>query len=191
MPSVKDKKLSAKTLKEVNNAAAEIREEQLKRRRPSEEVVLPQDLEIKAVKVEMGPSDNPNFEASSSSSCEASSQIGPEQESFNFGNNSSDVERIQLRFPGDTIVKRGLPKAFNLTEEVVNGWAQGGKFESLPIQNPFVRYAAKTGLQKAKKVETKVLESPLTEKVITKVFEAGFKAQMTIEEIRQKLNQKK
>jgi hypothetical protein len=124
----------------------------------------------------------------SDSPSQGEGQTSTQQEGFNFGGDSAGPDRIQIRFPGDTILKRSFPKAFQLTEEVVNGWVRGGQFDSLPIQNPFVRYAAKMGLKKAKEMETKVLESPVTEKVITKVFEAGLKAQSTIEEIRQKLN---
>jgi hypothetical protein len=143
--------------------------------------------EVVAVKIKVDSSAQEDLQTSFQSQGEGGAN-STQQDSFDFGGDSSGPERIKIRFPGDTIVKRSFPKTFQLTEEIVNGWAQGGQFESLPIQNPFVRYAAKVGLKKAKQMETKVLESPVTEKVITKVFEAGLKAQSTIEEIRQKLN---
>jgi hypothetical protein len=100
----------------------------------------------------------------------------------------NQLNRIELKFPGDHMLKTKFPKAFQLTEEIVNNWACGGSFESLPIENPFIRYAAKSSLKKAKLVETRVLESPVTEKIVTKVFEVGFKAQRTVEEIKERLH---
>jgi len=193
MPSVKNKRSKSRNNKETSQEFSGAVVEKTQKRRPTETLV---DT-INVVKVEelqkeengaQNHHQSESNELNANSVNEGSGAAG--QDSFDFGNHNAEPQRIHIRFPGDTIVKRSFPRAFQLTEEIVNGWAAGGQFESLPIQNPFIRFAAKTGLRKAKEVETKVLESPVTEKVITKVFEAGLKAQNKIEEIRHKFNLK-
>jgi hypothetical protein len=191
MPSVKNKRSKLSNEKQINRDSRENKSEMIQKRRPSDALTDTVDVvKVEASSKEENQVPSPNQSETIETHFDThSTQDGAktsDRDSFDFGNPTS--ERIHIRFPGDTIVKRGFPKAFQLTEEIVNGWAAGGQFDSLPIQNPFLRYAAKAGLKKAKEVETKVLESPVTEKVITKVFEAGLKAQNTIEEIRQKLN---
>lgn len=201
MPSVKSKRSKTKVQKQMSEALVDIQQESNLKRRPSQAVAIEDQIEVvtlqadsELVKSGLQNDTHPEADIESSNPSQVDNLNDDptlEQQSFDFGKAESEMDRIQLRFPGDTIVKRGFPKTFHLTEEIVNGWASGGNFETLPISNPFIRYAAKSSLKKAKQVETKVLESPVTEKVITKVFEAGFKAQMTIEEVRSRLNLRK
>lgn len=208
MPSVKHKRTKNKVNKHIDEAVAEVTQASPKRRPAQEAAETVHTEEIKVVKVqnhlageaeslqahhqesssqtESGPSSASHQEGASVQSSSEAASTQADQEPFYQSSQDTEgfEERIHLRFPGDTVVKRSLPTVFGLAESVVNEWAHNGSFDSLPIKNPFVRYATKTGLKKAKEVETKVLESPVTEKVITKVFEAGFKAQMTLDEIR-------
>lgn len=188
MPSVKSKR-SHQKVKHPTVSTPVVEDSVVNKRRLATEVLATQtelDLEkVVVIDVNSSPKESLNKEPHLSATVDRS-QVEAEfvQSSIN------EEDKVKISFPGDQWVKKGFPQVFDVTETIVNEWLTNGKFETLPIHNPFIRYAAKTSLQKAKQVETQVLESPVTEKVITKLFEVGYKAQTTIDEIREKLKSK-
>jgi hypothetical protein len=62
-----------------------------------------------------------------------------------------------------------------------------GRFEDLPLGHPLAQYFAAKGLRKAKEMEKKVLESPVTEKIAMQALTAGMKAQEIISQVRSKM----
>lgn len=187
MPSVKTKR-AQQTIKS-NKPAAEEFKSTSKRRPATEDLATQVELDLdKVAVIEVNAKPVESVSVQEKESITSMNQAQSEAEFLDTAIHSED--KLSLNFPGDQWVKKGFPKAFDVTETIVNEWVYNGNFETLPIQNPFIRYAAKTGLKKAKQVETQVLESPVTEKVITKLFEVGFKAQATIDDIREKLKTK-
>ncbi len=85
--------------------------------------------------------------------------------------------RVELRFDGSELLRATFPKAFQLADEVATDWIHGGNFEKIPVDNPMIKVLAQQGLMKAKEVETKVLTSPVTEKVLMKALTVGLKVQ--------------
>ncbi len=96
--------------------------------------------------------------------------------------------KMELRFTGSEYLRAQFPKSFEIAETVASDWVHNGNFEGLPIENPLAQFLASKGLQKAKEVEKKVLESPVTEKIAMKAFETGLKVQSQIQEIKKKIN---
>lgn len=186
MPSVKTKRAHQKIKQEMHQAVAH---KTASKRRPATEELATQvelDLDkVAVIEVSAKPVEPIDAHVQSSPTIERA-----QSEADFIQSATAEDDKVSISFPGDQWVKKGFPKAFDVTETIVNEWINNGAFETLPIHNPFIRYAAKTGLKKAKQVETQVLESPVTEKVITKLFEVGFKAQTTIDEIREKLKSK-
>jgi|GEM_PF-3640234 len=117
---------------------------------------------------------------------ETDTETETDAETDNSFEETEKEEKIEIHFPGDQVLRKVIPSVFDLSEAVLTDWMQDKNFESLPIQNPFVRFAAKKGLRQAKTIEKKVLEHPVTEKVVTKLFEAGIKAQTIVDNIKSK-----
>lgn len=119
---------------------------------------------------------------------EASSEAeGQPEISENFQSSSEAPPKIEIRFAGSEYLRAQFPKSFEVAETVASDWVNNGNFEGLPIDNPLAQFVASKGLQKAKEVEKKVLESPVTEKIAMKAFEVGLKAQSQIQELKKKL----
>lgn len=100
-------------------------------------------------------------------------------------------EKIEIRFAGSELIRARIPKVFDVAEAVATDWVHDGKFEALPISHPLANWAAKESLQKAKEVEKKVLESPQFEKAAMTALTWGLKAQTAVNQLRERLNQRK
>ena len=85
------------------------------------------------------------------------------------------------------MIRAKFPKPFEVAETIATDWVQGGRFEDLPLGHPLAQYFAAKGLRKAKEMETKVLESPMTEKLAMQALTAGMKAQEIISQVRNKM----
>lgn len=99
-------------------------------------------------------------------------------------------DKVELHFYGSEILRAKFPKAFEVAESVATDWMHNGDFEGLPLGHPLAQYFAAKGLKKAKEVEKKVMESPVTEKVAMQALQAGMKAQEMINQIREKVQKK-
>ena len=144
-------------------------------------------------------------EASYSDDAQTSRPNNAGSESFRMGSKSSELKedtsstppprrpgldeidsagRIEIEFPGSEFVRAKLPKPFELAEAVATDWVKGGDFSSLPLDNPLAQEWARQGLLKAKELEKKVLESPHTEKIVTKIFELGLEVSQKVNAIK-------
>lgn len=103
---------------------------------------------------------------------------------------SEEQPKVEIHFTGSEMIRTKFPKTFNAAEKVATDWIHNGKFEGIDLGHPMLSFFATKGLQKAKEVEKKVLESPVTEKVATDILMAGMKAQGKIAELKQKLTKK-
>ena len=100
---------------------------------------------------------------------------------------SKDGPKVEIKFPGSEILRAKFAKPFEVAESIATDWVHDGKFEGLPLGHPLAQYFAAKGLQKAKRMEKKVLESPVTEKVAMQALQAGMKAQEIIAQVRAKV----
>ena len=95
--------------------------------------------------------------------------------------------KVAIAFPGSELIRAKFPKSFDVAEAVATDWVHGGEFKELPINQPLAQYVAQKGLQQAKEIEKKVLESPMTEKVAMQVFTVGLKAQGLFSQLKSRL----
>lgn len=171
MPSVKDfKEKSGKKPKATAETTAESAATKAAepKRRPGREEVEASEADVQVVDVQEGPVTGTQFEEPSSEGGDA----GP---------------KVEIKFSGSETIRAKFPQPFDIAEAVATDWVHGGNFEKLPIDHPLAQYVAKAGLQKAKEIEKKVLESPVTEKVAMQVLTAGMKAQGLFEKVRSKI----
>ena len=170
MPSTKDfeKKHGHKKSASHSNGGEQHHEKTHKRRPGREEDVTGSDAEVKVVDVDV------NVKS-------AAQETPPSTE---------EKPKVEINFTGSEILRAQFPKTFAVFEKVATDWVHNGKFDGLPIPNPLAQTAAQIGLQKAKEIETKVLTSPVTEKVATQVLTAGMKAQSLVNEIKGKIKRK-
>jgi hypothetical protein len=96
-------------------------------------------------------------------------------------------EKIEIQFAGSETIRARFPKPFEVAEKIATDWVNDGRFEGLPLGHPLAEYFAAKGLRKAKEVEKKVLESPVTEKVALNVLTYGMKAQELLNQIKEKI----
>ncbi|MCE3011045.1 MAG: hypothetical protein LW875_10580 [Proteobacteria bacterium] len=167
MPSTKDfKKTNAKSIaSSVEGAPTESK----KKRRPGRSP----EPEVQVVDVEAAPAVEPQVE-------ESSGAVPP----------SEETPKVELSFYGSEILRARFPKPFEVAETIATDWVYDGKFEGLPLGHPLAQFFASQGLQKAKKIEKQILESPVTEKVAMKAFEVGLKAQTIVQEVKSKLGKR-
>ena len=95
--------------------------------------------------------------------------------------------KVEINFKGSEILRAKFPKPFEVAEQIATDWMHDGRFEGLPLGHPLAQYFAAKGLRKAKEVERKVLESPVTEKIAMQALTAGMKAQEIINQVRDKV----
>jgi hypothetical protein len=203
MPNVKDfknKKQAAKKEEdmEATSLSAGATEARPKRR-PGREEPEASTAEVKVVDVEEGVRETAGEElhASHVKSEEDAHRASAEPDREKLTEHASDTEasfeerpegeKVEIHFFGSELIRAKFPKPFEVAEAVATDWVKGGDFDRLPIEHPLAQYAVKTGLQRAKEVEKKVLESPVTEKVAMQVLTAGMKAQSLIEQVRSRL----
>lgn len=110
----------------------------------------------------------------------------PIQASFSESSESSEP-KIEIKFAGSELVRAKFPKPFEVAETIATDWVNNGRFEGLPLGHPLAQYFAAKGLRKAKEMEKKVLESPVTEKLAMQALTAGMKAQEIISQVREKM----
>lgn len=175
MPSVKDFKNTSKQSKEMPSP-----EEKVSRpknaRRPGKES---EDSEIRVVEVEKG-----EVKVGEDSATHAAPENLEQVQAA-----AEEAPRIEVQFYGSEVLRARFPKPFELIESVATDWVNDGKFEGLPVGHPLLQFFAAKGLQKAKEVEKNVMNSPMTEKIAMKVFEAGIKAQGTIQDLRSQVDE--
>jgi Cdc6-like AAA superfamily ATPase len=109
------------------------------------------------------------------------------ESSRSFEENLSDEPKVELNFKGSEILRAKFPKPFQVAEKIATDWVHDGRFEGLPLGHPLAQYFAAKGLRKAKEVEKKVMESPVTEKIAMQALTAGMKAQEIISQVRNKV----
>lgn len=119
----------------------------------------------------------------------ATEQVAQEstQESFQSFSSDSQDSKIEIKFAGSELVRAKFPKPFEVAETIATDWVNNGRFEGLPLGHPLAQYFAAKGLRKAKEMERKVLESPVTEKLAMQALTAGMKAQEIISQVREKI----
>lgn len=137
---------------------------------------------IKVVDVEEGIQE-PKADGATAEAASQNSEA-PKQEAHEEG------PKVEIQFTGSEMIRTKFPKTFDAAEKVATDWVHNGKFEGIDLGHPMLSFFATKGLQKAKEVEKKVLESPLTEKVATDLLTAGLKAQSKIAELKEKLTKK-
>jgi hypothetical protein len=95
--------------------------------------------------------------------------------------------KVELNFKGSEILRAKFPKPFQVAEQIATDWVHDGRFEGLPLGHPLAQFFASKGLRKAKEIEKKVMESPVTEKLAMQALTAGMKAQEIITQVRSKV----
>ncbi len=98
-----------------------------------------------------------------------------------------EATKVELNFKGSEILRAKFPKQFEVAEKIATDWVQDGRFEGLELGHPLAQYFAAKGLRKAKEIEKKVLESPITEKVAMNVLTTGLKAQEIFNQVKDKI----
>ncbi|PIS09961.1 MAG: hypothetical protein COT73_11885 [Bdellovibrio sp. CG10_big_fil_rev_8_21_14_0_10_47_8] len=147
------------------------------------------EAEVQIVDVETGET---HSSATESLSAEVHGTAEESSKSTSVDEVSADLSedtnpKIELKFTGSEILRAKFPRPFEMAEVIATDWLHDGKFEGLPIDHPLAQYFAAKGLRKAKELEKKVLESPVTEKLAMQVFQAGIKAQQIIEQVRSRV----
>jgi hypothetical protein len=127
----------------------------------------------------------PDFESAVESS-EAAYVASPE-EGAEEPQNKAASDKIEINFKGSEILRAKFPKPFEVAEQIATDWMHDGRFEGLPLGHPLAQYFAAKGLRKAKEIEKKVVESPMTEKLAMQALTAGMKAQEIINQVRTKV----
>lgn len=95
--------------------------------------------------------------------------------------------KVEINFKGSEVLRAKFPKPFEVAEKIATDWVHDGRFEGIELGHPLAQYFAAKGLRKAKEIEKKVLESPVTEKVAMSALTAGMKAQEIINQVRAKI----
>lgn len=130
-------------------------------------------------------------EASSAQSAEQNRYDEIEKEKSHQGDSShlgqSQSDKFEIKFSGSEILRAKFPKPFAVAESIATDWLKDGNFDELPVEHPLAKYFATKGLRKAKEIEKKVLESPVTEKVAMQALQAGMKAQDIVNQVRNKI----
>ena len=96
---------------------------------------------------------------------------------------------IEINFPGSEILRAKFPQSFKVAEKVATDWVKDGDFADLPLPGP-AQAAAQQGLKKAKELEKKIANSPVTEKVTMQAFTTLMKAQNLFQQIKEKVQRK-
>ncbi|MEI7973466.1 MAG: hypothetical protein WCH11_03770 [Bdellovibrio sp.] len=152
-------------------------------RRPGRDGEVPP---LQSVEVE-GPSPESSRDPSQESTFTSKEDSSPGAQASSTSDAQTEgppKERIELSFYGSELLRAGFPKAFQIADEVATDWVQGGAFDSLPVDNLLVKSLAQQGLLKAKDLETKVLQSPVNEKVVTRAFEVGMEASKILDKLK-------
>lgn len=173
------------------------------KRRPGREAKVDQDIkrhqefaataesDLQIVDVESGETQSPRHdEPELSAAAENLADESPAEEMSGYETeteNTSQTNKIHIDFFGSQVLRSRFPKVFSNLESVATDWVHGGDFKDLQVGHPLADFVATTGLKRAKELEKQILESPTTEKVAMKVFEAGLKAQGIFEGIKGKL----
>jgi hypothetical protein len=100
---------------------------------------------------------------------------------------ASNEPKIEINFKGSELLRAKFPKPFEVAEKIATDWVHDGRFEGIELGHPLAQYFAAKGLRKAKEIEKKVLESPITEKVAMNALTAGMKAQEIINQVKSKI----
>lgn len=128
-------------------------------------------------------------EVSFSSEAAPQTESEPAQQEFQ-ETLESNSDKIELNFKGSEILRAKFPKPFEVAEQIATDWVHDGRFEGLPLGHPLAQYFAAKGLRRAKELEKKVMESPVTEKLAMQALTVGMKAQDIINQVRVKVKNK-
>lgn len=179
MPSVKDfkNKQQKETKQAKETVATSDRDEEQKherkhhaKRRPGRDEMQ----DVKVVDVEEGVSE----QLAKESTTDENEDHSTNQSDNNEPEHEADHQKkpqIEIQFFGSELIRSKLPKPFEVAEKVATDWVYGGDFKDIPIGNSLAEKLAEQGLNKAKEIEKKVLESPLTEKVMMQALTLAMK----------------
>jgi hypothetical protein len=186
MPSISDFKAKNKGAAQVRPQSQPAKKAQTAeaspKRRPGREKQM-SDTNVNTVKVvdvdlEVKPSES-NNETNSSDAHESTHESGHAQAKAG----------IEIHFPGSEILRAKFPQTFSAADKVATDWAQDGDFADLPLPGP-AQATAQMGLKKAKELEKKIMNSPLTEKITMQAFSSLMKAQNFFNQIKEKVQRK-
>lgn len=189
MPSVKDFKKNAKATSAENSSQESVTARPKNARRPGKEST---ESDIKVVEVEEGVVRSAHSEQGEESIAEPSSEASSTADASEVRfekTSTTEAPKVEISFYGSEVLRARFPKPFDVAESIATDWVNDGKFEGLPVGHPLLQFAAAKGLQKAKEVEKTVMNSPVTEKIAMKVFEAGLKAQGTVQELKSQVDE--
>jgi hypothetical protein len=180
MPKVKDfeKKHRQKSGQSTSSSNEATNSSKSAKRRPGRDVSRDDIVEAEIKVVEVETMEN-NQEQQTQAQAE---QISAQAE---------QVNKVEINFPGSEVIRAKFPLPFDIAESVATDWMNDGKFADLPVKHPLAKTMAQQGLLKAKEIETKVLTSPVTEKVAMQAFTYAVKAQSLFKEIKAKVQPKK
>jgi hypothetical protein len=102
----------------------------------------------------------------------------------------NEPKKVEISFFGSEVLRAKLPKPFEIAEQVATEWVNDGKFDDVKIGHPVADALAQQGLQKAKEIEKKVVESGVLDKVAMQALTFGLKAQEEINKIRDQVKNK-
>lgn len=151
-------------------------------------------VEMHVVDVESGVRNNKSkthrteLDATHSEAEASHSSVSSHDDAEHAANEDAKEEtKVELNFVGSEMLRAQFPKAFETAEKIATDWVSDGRFEGLPLGHPLAQYFAAKGLRKAKEVEKKVMESPVTEKVAMNILTYGMKAQEIINQVKAKV----
>lgn len=149
------------------------------KRRPGRDHDETSEAEVKVVDVETGVQEESSLgsESAHQAATESVHDESAPKDSSSFEEPQDKKPKVEIKFFGSELLRAKLPQPFDVAEAVATDWIHDGKFEELPIKNPIGQIVAQKGLTKAKEIEKKVLESPITEKVVMQAFTTGLKIQ--------------
>lgn len=117
-----------------------------------------------------------------------SREADSDRESVEHDAEEQQGEKVEIQFKGSELLRAKFPKSFELAEVVATHWLQDGDFEGLPIGHPLGQWAAQQSLLRAKRIEKKLMASPIVEKAAIKVLTVGMQAQGAIEKLKERLS---
>lgn len=151
------------------------------KRRPGRDQEIGEGTRMKVVDVDVATSTHAEEEAIADSSSRHSEP----------SNGSHADEKVEIAFPGSEILRSRFPMPFQIAEGIATDWVKDGSFEGLPVGHPLAQFFLAKGLRKAKDIEKKVIESPVTEKVTMQVLQAGLKATSQLASVKEQVDQAK
>ncbi len=192
MPSISEFKKTKKQdkIKKTQTGASAKPLEPSEKRRPgrnSEEL----KTKIKVVEVEPVTQENSGTKKADSSNVAVDAETECAQTKDSAETATTKENKVEINFPGSEVLRAKFPQSFKTAENLVSDWVNDGKFEEIPTMgHPLAKAAVQQGLLNAKKIEKKVMASPVTEKVTLQAFSYAMKAQNLVNQMKSKVKKK-